>query len=357
MPQEGNRGTKMQITEATIHRLIKSAQTSGTDSVTIKVRGAALPINVTLQTVSDDLLTLYTKTANNNGTLGTNPTTHVFPMRLRGYLDGQLAFQDFSEETLALIEREMAKSFMANGGYALFLRYTHAGSDFLLIAMLKLKPGASIDEQSMDLEPTLTIDMGLLNEAARVNITRWNAAEEPYLTFIKGRARQGDVTDYFRDALACTSYTKSSHFTEHVIKAADAFVADLVDLDDDQKKQRRIDVHQRLHHTFSANSEEVRLTTLTASIHPEAPEDFVSYVQSGPRADEFQIDDAFKPHKATYKKLQRINVTMGTVSVGFSVDDVQSGRVYYDEDEDTFVVKNPSDKLRQVVADNAPSTS
>lgn len=347
----------MQVTEATIHRLIKSAQTNGTESVTQKLRTAALPIDATLQAVSDDLLALYAKTANNNGTLGTNPTTHVFPVKLRDYLDGNLVLQDFTSAALDLIGNEMQKSFMANGGYALFLRYSQTGSDFFLIAMLKLKPGASIDEQSMDLEPTLTIDMNLLNEAARVNITRWDSGEEPYLTFIKGRARQGEVTDYFRDALACTSYTKSSHHTEHVIKAADAFVDDLEGLSEDEKKQRRIEVHQRLHRTFTDNSEEVRLLTLAASIHPEAPEDFVDYVQCGNRADEFQIDDAFKPHKATYKRLQRFTVTMGTVSVGFSVDDVQSGRVYYDEGEDEFVVKSPSTKLRQVVSDNAPQTS
>lgn len=347
----------MQIKEATIHRLIKEARTNGLGSVTKKVRGAALATDATLQTVSDDLLTLYTKTANNNGTLGSNPTTHVFPVRLRDYLDGRLDFQDFTEAALALIEREMTKSFMANGGYALFLRYSQGGADFMLIAMLKLKPGASIDEASMDLEPALTIDMGLLNEAARVNIDRWNAGDEPYLTFIKGRARNGEVTDYFRDALACTSYTKSSHHTDHVIKAADAFVSGLTELSDEERQRKRIDVHQKLHRTFTDNPDEVRLVTLAAAIHPEAPEDFINYVQTGPCAGDFQIDDAFKPHRATYKKLHRITATMGTVSVGFSVDDVHTGRVSYDAEADAFVIKSPSEVLKQAVVDNAPPTT
>lgn len=347
----------MEITEATIHRLIKAAQTSGPESVEPVRRTAALPIDDTLRTVSSDLLGLYAKAANNNGTLGANATTQIFPVRLREYIDGTLGFADFTSATLDLIGAEMRKSFMANGGYALFLRYTQSGSDFMLIAMLKLKPGASIDEASMDLEPALTIDMGLLNEAAKVNITRWEAGETPYLSFIKGRARQGDVTDYFRDALACENYTPSKHHTEHVIRAADAFVADLRELSEDQRRQARIDAHQRLHRAFADNPDEVRLATLAAAIHPSAPEDFIGYVQTGPRAGEFQIDDAFKPHRATYRKLQRITATMGTVSVGFSVDDVHTGRVSYDTQADAFVIKSPSEALKQAVVDNAPSAN
>src|SRR3546814_15013409 len=104
----------------------------------------------------------------------------------------------------------MAVSRLANCGYSLFLRYREQPNDFLLIAMLKLKPGAGIDETSLSLQPTLNIDLDLLNEAARINITRLLANEEPYLNFIKGYSKAAEVTEYLRQALACANYTNES---------------------------------------------------------------------------------------------------------------------------------------------------
>src|SRR3546814_19827859 len=97
----------------------------------------------------------------------------------------------------------MERSRLANGGHALFLRYREPPNDFLLIAMLKLKPGAGIDEDTLELLPTLNIDLTLLNEAARINITRPQEGLVPYLTFIKGAKQAADVTEYLLSASAC----------------------------------------------------------------------------------------------------------------------------------------------------------
>src|SRR3546814_5775134 len=101
---------------------------------------------------SDLLLALYYRTSDSSGTFGSNPNVHVFPERFREYLQGTLPFQGFSNATVDLIAGQMAVSRLANGGYALFLRYREQPNDFLLIAMLKLKPGAGIDETSLSLD-------------------------------------------------------------------------------------------------------------------------------------------------------------------------------------------------------------
>lgn len=348
----------MNITEATIHQLIKLAQTNGPGCVQSNPRTSALPIDPVLTTLCTDLLALYAKTANSYGTLGTDQTLHTFPIRLEEYVKNSVDFQVFTSTTLSLIASEMEGSIFANGGYALFLRYQHTNEDFLLIAMLKLKPGAGIDEQTLSLQPTLSIDLSLLHEAARINLTRWINGTEPYLSFIKGRAKKGDVTDYFRDALACQNFTNSSHHTQQVIKAADAFVEARDDLvTPEQKQEERVQMRKRLHDCFAANPDEVALTTLAAAIMPSNLQDFVDFVRSGPQATQYQINDTFTPHKATYNKIRRINGKIGaSVSVGFDVADVQQGRVYYDEACDGIILKSPPPHIKQAILDNAPAS-
>jgi nucleoid-associated protein len=347
----------MHIQEATIHRLIKAAQTKGIGAAKQQLRGDLLPVDQTLITVCTDLLALYSTVANSNGTLGQDATLHTFPIRLNDYIEQTIDFNVFSTVTLSLIKSKMEESIFANGGYALFLRYSEGNSDFLLVAMLKLKPGAGIDEDSLSLEPTLNIDLGLLHEAARINLTRLSSDTQPYLTFIKGRKQKGDVTEYFRTALACENFTSSRHHTEQVIKAANAFADSRQDLSTPQEKySEKIDMRRRLHTCFASNSQEVVLDTLAAAIMPRQPSDFVNFVRTGPSASEYQINDAFKPHRSSYRKLYRITGAIGTISVGFDVSDVQAQRVYYDANIDALIIKSPTDSLKQAVLENAASS-
>lgn len=347
----------MQIQEATIHRLIKAAQTSGDGSVQHNHRPNALPVDDVLTTLCTDLLALYGNTVNSYGTLGQDATLHTFPLRLNEYTTGTVAFHAFTTATLSLIKKEMQGSIFANGGYALFLRYQHDDHDFLLVAMLKLKPGAGIDEQTLSLEPTLNIDLSRLHEAARINLTRLATATEPYLSFIKGKAKKGDVTEYFRDALACENFTSSSHHTDQLIKAADAFVAARPDLGTPEaKREEKTHMRRRLVECFANNADDVVLHTLAAAIMPSSPQDFIDFVRTGPQADQYQINDSFKPHRATYNKIRRISGRIGgSVSVGFDVADVQTHRVYYDAAVDGLVLKSPPEHIKQAILENAPS--
>lgn len=348
----------MQIQEATIHQLVKAVKTSGIDCVQHKHRLAALPVDGVLTTLCTDLLALYNTTVNSYGTLGQDATVHTFPLKLNEYVAQVVAFQDFTVAVLSLIKKEMQGSLFASGGYALFLRYQHDNNDFLLVAMLKLKPGAGIDETTLNLEPTLNIDLSLLHEAARINLTRLSNAKEPYLSFIKGKAKKGDVTEYFRDALACVTFTSSGHHTDQLIKAADAFVEARPDLITQKAKvEERTKMRQRLVECFADNADEVRLTTIAAAIMPGSLEDFVEFVRTGPQAGQYQINDSFQPHKGTYKKLWRITGKIGdSISVGFDIADVETARVYYDLKLDALVLKSPPEALKEKVLENAPPT-
>lgn len=342
----------MQIREATIHQLIKAAQTVGEGSVTGHVRPEPLPVNEILQELCRELLGLYATTVNSNGTLGQDPLIHAFPVTLASYVEGVTDFQAFTVSALTLIKEAMKEAIFANGGYALFLRYEQDGVEFLLIAMLKLKAGAGIDEETLTLQPTLNIDLKLLHEAARVNLTRLANHTQPYLTFVKGKAKQGDITEYFRKALACVTFTDSKHHTDQLIKAADAFVASREDLNQEQKAEERMQMRKRLSECMQQNSAQLVIGTAAAAIRPEGPEEFLQFLQSS-QASDFHIDHSFQPHRPTYRRLYRITGRIGqTISVAFDVEDIQTHRVSYDVDRNAIVLSNPPETLKQSILEN-----
>lgn len=115
-------------------------------------------------------------------------------------------------------------------------------------------------------------------------------------------------------------------------------------------------MRRRLVACFDSNPDEVVLQTLAAAIMPGSPADFIDFVRSGPQADQFQINDSFKPHKGTYAKIRRFTGKIGSsISVGFDVADVQAQRVYYDSVVDGLVLKSPPDYLKQAIFENAPT--
>lgn len=339
----------MQIIDATIHRLIKEAHTHGAGSVQTQMRSSNLPIDDTLQIISRDLLSLYNRSSDSSGTFGSNPNTHLFPIRFDDYLLGNLSFPELCQATVDLISQQMANVRLANGGYALFLRYHEAPNDFLLIAMLKLKAGAGIDEASLGLLPTLNIDLSLLNEAARINITRFQSDEEPYLTFIKGSRAASDVTEYFRNALACLNYTNASVQTKQLIQAADDFVKQRSDLStDDQRQRERLEARRRLYDCLQQNPNEITLQTAAAAINPSDPSEFIDFTQvttAGER--KYNFNHRFKPDRKTTQSLRRITGSMGSVRLSFDVEDVRSGTIEYDNSRNAIIIKSPSDKLKQ----------
>lgn len=349
----------MQIIEATIHRIEKAAHTQGEGSVTKQWRENNLPIDETLIGISRGLLALYNRTSDSSGIFGSNPNTHVFPLRLNEYCNNELNFYGLSRATVDLIADQMTRSRLANGGYALFLRYQEPPNDFLLIAMLKLKPGAGIDENSLGLLPTLSIDLDLLNEAARINITRLGINEEPYLTFITGARKHTEVTEYFRNALSCLNYTNASVQTKQLIQAADDFVAQREDLGSDEDRQHeKLEVRRRLYDCLKQNRSEVTLATAAAAIHPAEPEEFVAFSQTVVNGErKYNISSRFKPDGKTTRGLRRITGTMGSVRISFDVEDVRSGAIEYNAQDDSIIIRRPSDKLKQDILEHVDTSA
>src|SRR5690606_19600103 len=104
------------------------------------------------------------------------------------YVADEYDFVEFSKATANLISEQMKRSTFASGGYLLIIRLTIGDKDWLIAAILKLKPGTAIEEGTKELIESLGLDVEHLHEAARIDIKKWKENSHPYLSFVKKRS-------------------------------------------------------------------------------------------------------------------------------------------------------------------------
>lgn len=328
----------MEIRESIIHGILKAKETNGEGSVTIRPRPTTLPLDERLSLLCNDVLALYTKLSNGYGTFG-QELAHQFPPLMQQYTEGDVDIVGFSRDTCTLISERMKDQFMATTSWPLFVRYSNQGREWLLIAMLKLKEGVGIDEDTLDLNNSLSFDISHLHEAARVDIAKWQNNEQPYLSFIKRRAGESEITQYFRNAISCTEYTDAKHNTDEAIRAVEEYCS-AQEWDAERCQLTR----DRLYNFCNERKQEdqpVNLTALSAHINNQEPDSFVQFV----RERGYEVSEIFSPNPASYKKLMRVSRRFGSISVSFDVDDLRTEVVSYDPDSDSIIIRQPPTEL------------
>lgn len=327
----------MNITEAIVHGIEKEAGI--TFNVIEHPKETLSTIDEHMNRLGGEILSTYSKTTNNYGSFGEDPDTHRFPIRLLEYFSEETSLIDFSKAVTHLIADKMASSAPATGGYVLFLRYTNQAKEWLLVVMLKLKTGTGIDENTLELNQTVSFDIQHLHEAARIDLEKWQRDEQPYLSFIKKSGRQDDVTRYFRLALSCTDYIDSKYHTELLLRAIDTYCQHN-QWSADQKQQARRRTYEYCDEKFRLG-EAINLNSLSAFINDQDPTSFSSYI----RDNDIPINETFDPHKATFTRFKRIQGKFNNIKVSFDAEDVINERVDYDVPSNSLIIKNIPESL------------
>lgn len=327
----------MQIYEAIVHHIGKVANS---DDVSENPRTNVSPVDAMMTKLAEDVLGIYGRLNNMYGTFDPDPI-YQFQPNLTAYIAAAQTFVDFSTSATHLIAVAMKDSLLSTGGYVLFIRYENQGREWLLIVMLKLKSQTGIDEGTLDLNQSLVFDVKHLNEAARIDIGKWQSNEHPYVSFIKRSDEQ--VTRYFRRALGCTDYTDSKKNTEQTLKAVEAFCLSITCTPDQKQAARRV-TFEYCDEKRKAN-EPVNLVALSAKLFDQTPDAFIAFV----KAENFPINDTFAPHRGTYIRFQRISKSFGTVKLSFDVADVINGVVDYVPATNSLMVRNIPSALAEEI--------
>lgn len=325
----------MQIREAIIHHIEKQRNEIAGPVAT---RDTQLPIDERLTAMVNDILQIYGRSVSGYGTFNPDRTVYTFPSLLDGYTSERENFIPFTQDVTRLIRSKMARLPLATGGYPLFLRFTNQGQDWVLIAMLKLKAGTGINQSTLDLSDTLSFDVSHLHEAVRININKWQNDEQPYLSFVKKRAGNQDVSHYFLDALGCTDYTDSKANTVIILEALSDYCESSA-LTPEQKGEARRRTYEYCEEKFNA-SEPVNLASLSSRINDQLPEAFANFVRDG----DYEVGETFEPNRSVYTRLKRIKGRVGNTNVSFDVVDIQSGNIDVDS-ANNLIIRNVPDTL------------
>ena len=330
----------MEIQESIIHRVIKAKDTSGSNSVQIKPRDALLNIDERVKKLGCDVLKLYGKLSNGYGILGTDFDTHRFPKFLYDHINHTDSFIDFSRKTISVIAEKMSGQRFTTTSYPIFFKYTNNGREWVLIAVLKLKEGVGIDENTLDLNDSVFFDISNLREAARIDIQKWQSNQQPYLSFIKrGTGNDSESSAYFRSALSCLEYTDAKYNTDVALKALNDY-CDHKEFDSARRQLVRSTMYDYCQEKKD-NDQPVNVTSLSAMLDDQNPEDFVTFI----RENEYEVSETFSPNPSSFKSLMRLSKKFGSISLGFEIDDIYSERVYYDPDRNAIFIKNPPPDL------------
>lgn len=327
----------MNIKEAIIHGFEKDAQSY---EVELKPRESVSQLDEKMVHLGEEVLKAYGRRSDSNGTFDENEVAYPFSRILREYHREDLSLVEFSKTACELIAAQMRQSYLSTGGYAFFIRYDNFGQDWLLVLMLKLKAGTSINPETLELLSSLSFDISHLHEAARVNLDKWIGGGQPYLSFIKKSSGKDDVTKYFRLALGCTEYTDSKYNSEQVVGALDKYCEDH-GIEGEDRQQARKKLYDYFEEKNNSDDKSVNLVALSAMIDDAEPEKFYHYIKDNG----IPVSDVFTPAKSVYGRLKRIKRKFGGVTIGFDVEDVLRDNVDYDEENELLYIRNIPESL------------
>lgn len=311
----------MEIKEAIVHRIDKDRHKNSV----LTLAPACLPVDqILIDAVEKARKTYGTTSSRAFGTFEGNVVLFPFSGLLSHYLAGNADMLTFSTQAMKKLVIEMDKQALATGGYALFVQYEEHTKPYFMVVLLKLRGGVGIDQKKLTLSKNFTLDVEHLHEAARINVSNWQAADGNYISFVKKGRADADFTDYFRNFLGCAEFIESKEQTGLLIQVIREYcVAEKFSVDDSKK------IKEKAFNYFSEQARDnktVSLGALSMRFDDQKPKAFMEYIEKNA----IEIGDGFEPHKSTFKKLMRIGGKDADIAISFDIGLI-GNRVRYDK--------------------------
>lgn len=333
----------MNIVDAIVHRVDKDRQHYGA----VTLRRQPLPLDQVLQSTVDKIRQTYNgNPARGFGIFQSDQLLYPFSKSLADYCEGTISLYDFSTTAMSILLKEMNMEPLATGGYVLFVRYNEGAKSFFMVALLKLKGGTGIDEQSLALSANWNLDVDHLHEAARINIDNWIASQGRYISFARKRTANKKFTDYFRNFIGCDEFIESAAQTTEIIQVIKNYCIDknLSPLEARQIKSRAYEYFVEQ----SKDKKPVSLEAISMRFDGENPKAFLEYLADK----EIELSDGFEPDKNSYRQLKRIGGKDLDLTINFDRA-LLGDRVKYDpEKQQLLITKLPPSLIAELEDEN-----
>jgi len=318
----------MKIYEAVVHRIDKKRQ----EPAALKLRADLLPVDHVLESTVVKTRQAYNDNPNRAyGVFHADQLAYPFSKALEDYYAGRTTLLDFSGAAMGLLVKEMNQEPLATGGYVIFVSYEENARTFFMVVLLKLKGATGIDEASLALSELWNLDVDHLHEAARINVSNWQAGEGNYISFARKGSGNKKFTEYFRDFIGCDEFVESRAQTATLIRVIKEYCT-ACNMTPEEAKTVKAKAYDYFVEQSKAKKP-INLAAISMRFDDQNPKAFVQYLEEK----QVELSDGFEPDKTTYKQLKRIGGKDLDLTINFDRS-LLGNRIKYDPDTQQLVI-------------------
>ncbi len=353
----------MKIINAILHEVVKKFDSKG---ATLSPRDECYrQDDKILNEFTNAVLTVYSESINSYGNIKKNDGPYFNDLlksftKKENKIKAEDKFLSLTVSASELIRLHIQDVYKATGGFVLFVNYSDRGSLWLLIVMLKLDTGYSIDKKSKSLQQIDIFNMKHFHEAARINLDAWqeqqkeaslNQEEEladdyagnRCVSFIKQKGNDDDITRYFREALDCTDFAASHKNTSLTLSALDDFYKHKA-----YAPNKVTLLTNKVSDYYFQKIEEDEPASLKFISAIVSDEDDANEFLDFTKQNGFDISYNYKPSKSLAKKMVRISGKIGSTTLNFDSEQINK-TVFLNEANRSITFTTVSDEIIQQI--------
>ncbi|MBE8578724.1 nucleoid-associated protein [Vibrio sp. OPT18] len=266
------------------------------------------------------------------------------------------AFKSLTEHAMNQLYLSASGVAFATGGFILFADYMQNSTRFLLVVMVKQKPGQHITDD-IDVKEIEYIDLTKLHQAARINFDKYeqysdasdsDKQEVSYLSFV--RAGNGDkASGYFINAFGCQAGSTSAKATEVSVSESVRYFKK-----NDSLRQYAANVKEDMLHLYDQKEkakESVKLSDIESIarryFNPEEADDLAEDLISHLNSEEVGVPNEFTVNRRKLEKMTHVIFNSEEFKLTFDKNDLGStphARFYFDGEQ--LIIKKLPDSLK-----------
>ncbi len=216
-------------------------------------------------------LKIYNRRRPTQGSFKEDSDNYPFQTYVKDFIDENDDFLTFSKKAMKTLEKAI-KLPTTKGGYVVFIHYKNGENSFIVTTMLDNSSQFAVDEDELNIEKLTTLNLDELVRANRVNISKWNAGEDAYLTFIKGKR---EVSKFFQTFIGNTDLTSSKINANNLKDSLSEFMRE-----QNYTRAKKSSINTKIKQYVDRmidQEKDIELTSVSALVNPDTPDEFIEY--------------------------------------------------------------------------------
>ncbi|MFJ3369782.1 nucleoid-associated protein [Pseudomonas sp. NPDC086251] len=337
------------IFENKIHKVIVHTVVKKDGKFELDPRDKTLEVGKTVQRLIDQLAHLYaTKAGKEHGRFEADEENYPVSKFLREYYNSPARdLLDASLNMSGTLIREAQRT-ASPGGHVFFAHFTRItpsdNDDYFIVAILNDELGTALkDKEVVD---ATHLDIKGFRLAGRINLTKWQAKSETYLSFLKGKG-QDKISGFFKAFLGCNNSVAAAAETKNLTQVLEQF-AESKEMPDEVKSEFLRKAYT-ICKGYADTDRPFELEPFSNELWPEAPEELISAISDS----DANISDGFVPDKRSLNRLVKFSGKSKHWRLDFDRLALESKEIQFDKDNGTLTITQlPAELLERMMKEH-----